>query len=71
MLSCFLSDDSLAVFEPVRKNTGIVGGKYLERGQVRIPGMPVPQVASESCATSKKALDSLSLSLQIGFTKQL
>ena len=34
MLSCFLSDDTLAIFEPVMKNSGIVGGKYLERRQV-------------------------------------
>ena len=29
-----VSDDSLAVFEPVVKNSGIIGGKYLERRQV-------------------------------------
>ena len=34
MLSCFLSDDTLAIFEPIMKNSGIVGGKYLERRQV-------------------------------------
>lgn len=34
MLSCFLADDSLAVFEPIVKNSGIIGGKYLERRQV-------------------------------------
>ena len=34
VLSCFLADDSLAVFEPVVKNSGIIGGKYLERRQV-------------------------------------
>ena len=34
VLSCFLADDSLAVFEPVVENRGIIGGKYLERRQV-------------------------------------
>ena len=42
MLSCFLSDDTLAIFEPIMKNSGIVGGKYLERRQVIHPDSHPP-----------------------------
>ncbi|KAK9810289.1 hypothetical protein WJX72_008124 [[Myrmecia] bisecta] len=34
VLSYFLADDTLSVFEPPQRNTGITGGKYLERRKV-------------------------------------
>ena len=34
MLSYFLADDTLSIFEPPQRNTGITGGKYLERSKV-------------------------------------
>ena len=37
VLSFFMADDSLAIFEPPLKNSGVVGGKYLERRQVTHP----------------------------------
>lgn len=37
MLSFFMADDTLAIFEPPLKNSGVVGGKYLERRQVTNP----------------------------------
>merc|ERR1719424_2767211 len=33
----FLADDTVAVFEPPQKNSGIVGGKFLERTRVKKP----------------------------------
>lgn len=41
VLSCFLADDSVAIFEPIKKNSGIIGGKYLERRQV---GLTMPSI---------------------------
>lgn len=38
IISYFLADDSLLVFEPPQKNSGVSGGKFLERGGVKKPG---------------------------------
>lgn len=35
IISYFLSDDTLLVFEPPQRNSGIIGGKFLERGRVK------------------------------------
>ncbi|NP_001296746.1 EF-hand domain-containing family member C2 [Danio rerio] len=36
---CFyLTDDTIAVFEPPQRNSGVIGGKFLERGRVKKPG---------------------------------
>jgi len=32
-----LSDDTIAVFEPPQRNSGIIGGKFLERGRIAKP----------------------------------
>lgn len=37
VLSYFLMDDSLLIFEPPVRNSGIVGGKFLERQKVYKP----------------------------------
>ncbi|NXG78198.1 EFHC2 protein, partial [Baryphthengus martii] len=37
-ISYFLSDDTISVFEHIRRNTGILGGKFLERGRIKKPG---------------------------------
>jgi len=34
----FLSDDTIAVFEPPQRNSGVIGGKFLERGRIKKPG---------------------------------
>ncbi|XP_021262975.1 EF-hand domain-containing family member C2 isoform X2 [Numida meleagris] len=34
----FLSDDTIAVFEHTQRNTGILGGKFLERSRIKKPG---------------------------------
>ena len=36
-ISYFLSDDTILVFEPPQRNSGIIGGKFLERGRVKRP----------------------------------
>jgi hypothetical protein len=33
----FLSDDTIAVFEPPQRNSGVIGGKFLERGRIKKP----------------------------------
>ena len=38
VLSFFLGDDTLSIFEPPRRNSGIIGGKFLERMRVIKPG---------------------------------
>ncbi|XP_002735862.1 EF-hand domain-containing family member C2-like [Saccoglossus kowalevskii] len=40
IISYFLSDDSIAVFEPPQRNSGIIGGKFLERGRIKKPNQP-------------------------------
>lgn len=37
IISYFMSDDSISVFEPPVKNSGITPGKFLERGKVKKP----------------------------------
>uniref|UniRef100_A0A8C5TKP6 EF-hand domain containing 1 n=1 Tax=Malurus cyaneus samueli TaxID=2593467 RepID=A0A8C5TKP6_9PASS len=38
ILSYFLSDDTVSIFEPPVRNSGILGGKYLKRTKVTKPG---------------------------------
>ncbi|XP_062480832.1 EF-hand domain-containing family member C2 isoform X2 [Pezoporus occidentalis] len=38
IISYFLSDDTISVFEHVQRNSGIHGGKFLERGRIKKPG---------------------------------
>ncbi|NXD67336.1 EFHC2 protein, partial [Eolophus roseicapillus] len=38
IISYFLSDDTISVFEHVQRNSGIRGGKFLERGRIKKPG---------------------------------
>ncbi|XP_063300338.1 EF-hand domain-containing family member C2 [Pelobates fuscus] len=38
IISYFLCDDSVSVFEPPQRNSGIDGGKFLERCRVKKPG---------------------------------
>ena len=37
IISYFLSDDTIIVFEPPQRNSGILGGKFLERGRIKKP----------------------------------
>lgn len=37
VISYFLSDDTISVFEPPQRNSGIIGGKFLERGRIKKP----------------------------------
>ncbi|PIK58530.1 putative EF-hand domain-containing family member C2 [Apostichopus japonicus] len=40
IISYFLSDDTIAVFEPPVRNSGIIGGKFLERERIQKPDQP-------------------------------
>ncbi|KAG2374107.1 hypothetical protein C9374_011186 [Naegleria lovaniensis] len=35
ILSYYLSDDTISVFEPVQRNSGVIGGKFLQRSRVK------------------------------------
>ena len=37
IIAYFLSDDTVLVFEPPQRNSGIIGGKFLERRKVKKP----------------------------------
>ncbi|XP_072118369.1 EF-hand domain-containing family member C2 isoform X2 [Mobula birostris] len=38
ILSYYLSDDTISIFESPKVNSGITGGKFLERGRIKKPG---------------------------------
>ncbi|XP_042351025.1 EF-hand domain-containing family member C2 [Plectropomus leopardus] len=38
IISFYLCDDSISVFEHPQRNSGVLGGKFLERGRVKKPG---------------------------------
>ncbi|XP_051565641.1 EF-hand domain-containing family member C2 [Myxocyprinus asiaticus] len=38
IISFYLSDDTIAIFEPPQRNSGVIAGKFLERGRVKKPG---------------------------------
>ena len=37
IMSYFLADDTISIFEPPTRNSGIIGGKFLERGAILKP----------------------------------
>ena len=37
IISFFLSDDTISVFEPEKRNSGIVHGKFIERSKIKKP----------------------------------
>lgn len=40
VLSYFAANDTISIFEPPVPNTGVIGGKYLERTAVNKPKSP-------------------------------
>jgi len=40
IVSYFLADDTIQVYEPPVRNSGVIGGKFLERGRVKKPEQP-------------------------------
>jgi len=38
ILSCFLSDETISIFEPLKHNSGITPGKFMERARQEKPG---------------------------------
>jgi len=47
ILSYFLADDTLGIYEPPARNSGIIGGKFLERGAILKPNSNSPYTASD------------------------
>jgi hypothetical protein len=37
VIKYFLADDTVAAFEPPQKNSGVMGGKFIQRGRVKKP----------------------------------
>ncbi|XP_048826270.1 EF-hand domain-containing family member C2 isoform X2 [Brienomyrus brachyistius] len=49
IISFYLSDDTISVFEPPQRNSGVIGGKFLERRRVKKPDQELlKSEASES-----------------------
>lgn len=44
IISYYLSDDTISIFEPLVRNSGIAGGKFLERSQIKKPDQPLNNV---------------------------
>lgn len=44
IISYYLSDDTISIFEPFVRNSGISGGKFLERSRVKKPDQPLNNV---------------------------
>ncbi|XP_025079463.1 EF-hand domain-containing family member C2-like isoform X2 [Pomacea canaliculata] len=40
IITCFLSDDSISVFERRRRNSGHIGGKFIKRCRIKKPNQP-------------------------------
>lgn len=40
IISYHLADDTISIFEPQMRNSGIIGGKFLERSRIAKPGSP-------------------------------
>ncbi|KAJ3214155.1 EF-hand domain-containing member C2 [Dinochytrium kinnereticum] len=38
VISLYLADDTISVFEPHQRNSGIIGGKFLEKQMIKKPG---------------------------------
>ena len=49
IISYFLSDDTILVFEPPQRNSGILGGKFLERGRIKKPDGQVSDLSYLDC----------------------
>ncbi|KAI8838822.1 EF-hand domain-containing member C2 [Chytriomyces hyalinus] len=47
VISVYLSDDTISVFEPHQRNSGIVGGKFLEKKKIKKPDGESVYVASD------------------------
>eukprot|EP00899_Mesostigma_viride_P022957 jgi/Mesvir1/3846/Mv19812-RA.1 len=47
ILQYFLGDDTLSIFEPPVRNSGIIGGKFLERQRVHKPGTAQKYAATD------------------------
>lgn len=47
VLSCFLADQTIAIFETVQRNSGILGGKFLQRQKVTNPPTGKPFTARD------------------------
>ncbi|XP_034279763.1 EF-hand domain-containing family member C2 [Pantherophis guttatus] len=53
IISYFLSDDTISVFEPPQRNTGVIGGKFLERSRIKKPGQELYKSEPSEYYTAK------------------
>ncbi|XP_015218867.1 EF-hand domain-containing family member C2 isoform X1 [Lepisosteus oculatus] len=54
IISFYLSDDTISIFEPPQRNSGMIGGKFLERGRIKKPGQ---ELFKSQCSEYFKAED--------------
>ncbi|KAJ0070118.1 hypothetical protein NL108_002431, partial [Boleophthalmus pectinirostris] len=53
IISFYLSDDTISVFERTQRNSGVLGGKFLERGRVKKPGQELYKSAVSKYFTAQ------------------
>ena len=56
IVSYFLSDDTILVYEPPQRNSGIIGGKFIERRGIKKPDGVNYYTAQVKIETSKSVL---------------
>nr|XP_023656606.1 EF-hand domain-containing family member C2 [Paramormyrops kingsleyae] len=49
IISFYLSDDTISVFEPPQRNSGVTGGKFLERRRVKKPDQELLKGEASEC----------------------
>jgi Ca2+-binding EF-hand superfamily protein len=52
IVSYYLADDTIIVYEPPARNSGVMGGKWMERCRVKIPGSNDFYTARDLCVGS-------------------
>ena len=67
VISFFLADDTMAIFEPPIRNSGIIGGKFLERSEVLKPNGVSPYVAANLYVGAKCVGERVGVSRLLSF----
>ncbi|CAM9119179.1 unnamed protein product [Chrysoparadoxa australica] len=71
VVNYFLADDTLSVFEPPVRNSGVIGGLFLARGKYKKYIPAIGQVKEGTRASEKMTMDGGLLEARIGLGGQL
>ena len=63
IISYFLSDDTISIFEPQSRNSGIKDGKFLERGKYKRPKTDEYLIPSDLIVGSNVIINSFSFEI--------